>query len=50
LIVVASDEGAHGIAGDLGENLEGAVVDDLLLQGPEEPLDDAVGPGRSKKA
>jgi hypothetical protein len=32
------------------ENLEGAVVDDLLLQGPEEPLDDAVGPGRSKKA
>ena len=41
---VAGDEGAHGVA-DLVEGLEDAAVDDLLFEGSEEALDDAVGLG-----
>jgi hypothetical protein len=39
--VVASDEIADGLA-DLVDGLEEAAMDDLLLEGPEQPLDDAV--------
>ena len=39
--VIAGDELTHGIA-DLVDGLEDAAMDDLLLQGPEQPLDYAI--------
>src|SRR3712207_841433 len=44
--VVAGDEGADGVA-DLVDGLEDAAVHDLLLQGSEEALDDAIRLGFS---
>ncbi|MCS6930988.1 MAG: hypothetical protein NZM27_02115, partial [Acetobacteraceae bacterium] len=44
--VVAGGEVAHGVA-ELVDGLEDAAMDDLLLQGPEQSLDDAVRLGFS---
>ena len=44
--VVAGGKGADGVA-ELVDGLADAAIDDLLLQGAEEPLDHAVGLGFS---